>query len=365
MGSMSPPPSSSGGSSLPSGSDGDILVHSGGSWQGTQTADLLANSLQCEQAVTGGSVAAGALTATDGSNTAQVAAESITMNSVEITRDHMAGVEAANPSAASPVALLSQAVIILDTQANRPASAVSGQEFSPTNGCGPVRQIYGASSWGTYYLGLQCTQPPAAASLSQIHFALSDGTASVADVGPCLVMQQTGNNSTSLRDYSAAVQAIPASGAYTFDVGMDIAQIREGYCMCGICVVDGVGPTPKMIDFVMSQGNYNAAIPSVFIGLETNPTTNSSSTGGYVPLIGGGGRIFLRYYDDRTTNHSFWMSFDGYHWVRWFEGSRAAFLTPAYIGIAIGQQGTAQGGAIATTRTRSILKVFHWKVAAA
>lgn len=108
MGSMSPPPSSSGGSSLPSGSEGDILVRKDGSWQGSQTADLLAQSVTCTEALTGGSVYGGALTAIDGEDTAQVLVDSITMNEMEVSKANLAGLAASGATSGDRVALLSE-----------------------------------------------------------------------------------------------------------------------------------------------------------------------------------------------------------------------------------------------------------------
>lgn len=251
--------------------------------------------------------------------------------------------------------------ITVDTFSNRPAAGTVGAEFVATDTYMPVRCIDNGSAWKNYYNGFLCTDPPAAGDLSQIHFSLSAGTASLTDVGDGLLFTQSGNNSTSNRDSSWAVAAIPGSGAYTLTVGFMFEYTAIPFSWGGLVVTDGNGATPKGAELVFvgrTTGEYNQRIEVLY---ETNPTTFSAEE--WLPLTIYS-PVFFRIYDDRTTNLYFYYSLDGSNFKCCFTLARTAHLTPAYIGVVLGQAGygSAGGAAVPTTDIRSSMKIFHWSL---
>ena len=118
MGSVSMQVPSGGAASLPSGVDGDLMIHRDGSWQGATDADVQANS---------GSFGAGltAQTATlEGNmqstnpvtgNACEVDPDDgLTFNATQVTPDMIAGIASGSPSASDPVARVSQASSVPD-----------------------------------------------------------------------------------------------------------------------------------------------------------------------------------------------------------------------------------------------------------
>jgi len=91
--------------SMPSaGADGAILVSNSGDWVVGVDKDAKAKSLQATEALEGGSVAAGALTASDAESgdTAQLAPDSLTFNEVEMTREQLSALLAMSGGSVDP-----------------------------------------------------------------------------------------------------------------------------------------------------------------------------------------------------------------------------------------------------------------------
>jgi hypothetical protein len=183
-----------------------------------------------------------------------------------------------------------------------------------------------------------------------------------------LLFSQTGNASTSARDNSCAVIAIPGAGTYSLTVGFELIMSSLPFTYGGICLTDGVGATPKLLGIVIQQRQVAVSEPESILSLvyDTNPTTTSSEPLRNVAPAGYARQIFLRITDDRTTNLTFSYSFDNRIWLPYGTAlGRTAFLTPAYAGLYLGQLGTSTavtGGAVAISKTRSAMKVFHWSL---
>lgn len=252
--------------------------------------------------------------------------------------------------------------IAIDTFSNRPAAGTAGAEFVATDTYMPVRCIDNGMAWKNYYNGFLCTDPPAASSLSQIGFSYSSGSATLADVGDGLLFTSTGNNSTSARNSAWAVTAIPESGAYSLTVGMILNITPIAWTWGGLVITDGNGATPKGVTFILCSRNNDEDGIRLETMYETNPTTYNS--GEAWNIISHGPTMFMRMSDDRTTNITTAISYDGINFTPSITVARTAFLTPAYIGVCLGQTGGATAGAraVTTSETRSAMRIFHWSL---
>lgn len=104
------------------------------------------DSLIAEDSVGSASMSTGAATVVDGLNTAQLLADSLTMNEVEISKAQLAGVEAGNPSLADPVAKISDLPTDISGNAAtatklETARTVGGSSFDGTASVEVVRTV--------------------------------------------------------------------------------------------------------------------------------------------------------------------------------------------------------------------------------
>lgn len=191
--------------------------------------------------------------------------------------------------------------------------------------------------------------PPQIGSLT-----ISGATAitTLTNQGSAWLLSQTGAGDINTHGW-AAYTSIPASGAYSFTVG-----IQSLFCMgaasagCGICISDGtkyeffgIRTTPAPACSVMYMSTLDNIVTADFNATAAWPTT--------------GPFFFLRIRDDRVSNLYFDTSADLENWIPMYVmNPRTGRLAPAYIGIMALQQ-TAN---IPTTLIRSMMKVFHWKI---
>jgi len=240
--------------------------------------------------------------------------------------------------------------ILHDLQANRPAAATDGRLFFATDGYFP--QVDNGVTWDVYVDGFKCSSPPASGSLSVIN-----GTDIVlTDEGDGLLYQGNGNGSAGNK-YNAGVVAIPAEGAYTFTMGFDPTYLLPGEGV-GICLTDGTGANAKMLMFHC----FNAS-GSLYLYAQwaTAPTTYGGGAGWSVtlPTYLYFRRLYLRIYDDRTTNLTFSYN-DKFRLGAYTVAgtlARTAWLTPAYAGAFGMENVTVTNGLIAKQ-----MKIFHWSL---
>lgn len=251
---------------------------------------------------------------------------------------------------------------IFGSFASRPAPGIAGRYFVPTDGYDPCRDT--GTAWVTQTIpGFDNINPPSYndAGWSQIHFTLSAGSTSIAADGDGILLSQTGNNSTSATDVSALVRAIPASGAYTLTVGFEFLFWSGAYTYAGLTVTDGNGATPKLMFCGPNQRATTEHGGRLSVWNNPSPTGGGANEGYHLqPFIGN--KIFLRLTDDRSANIIYYYSFNGRFWQRFTSVGRTSYLTPAYVGVQIGQVGTTDSGALAITETRSRARIFHWSL---
>ncbi len=120
-------------------------------------------------------------------------------------------------------------------------------------------------------------------------------------------------------------QAIPGSGAYY----VDAAFINESNSTNGI---SGVGisagnSTSDKLSFV-GQGWESSSIWYVQNQYFSDITTHGANNGGK-QIVLTGPLIWVRMYDDRTTNRTFYVSSNGYVWFQVYQEARTTNFTPA------------------------------------
>jgi hypothetical protein len=239
--------------------------------------------------------------------------------------------------------------VLTGTQANRPSITQNGALYKPTDGY--YDSIYNGTGWDTYVDGFKCSNPPLVTTFSGINSASNVLT----NESDGLLYQHNGNGSGGNK-FFASVVAIPASGPYTLTVGMDITYLLSGESL-GICITDGTGSTAKMVILDI----YNSSGTLYMYGqYDTCPGTwNSTPLNINLPFYLYYRRLFLRIYDDRTTNLT--LSYNhqyrlGAYTVLGTLG-RTAWLTPAYIGLGGAENITLTNGVIG-----SQMKIFHWSL---
>jgi hypothetical protein len=119
-------------------------------------------------------------------------------------------------------------------------------------------------------------------------------------------------------------QAIPGSGAYYVDCA---CMLRAGYSIsnAGCGVSDGTLTSNKIATSAFgAESDINHLKTSLFNSTTSfNANRNATTPTHKSPLI------WLRFYDDRTTNRTWYVSMDGYTWEQITQEGRTNFLTPA------------------------------------
>jgi hypothetical protein len=93
------------GSGLPAGVEDGVLFYKNGAPAFKADADIKATSVVATESVDGGSLAGGAVTVTEGADTSQLGATSLTFNAVEVSDTQFAGIAATSMDATHPPVL--------------------------------------------------------------------------------------------------------------------------------------------------------------------------------------------------------------------------------------------------------------------
>ena len=212
-----------------------------------------------------------------------------------------------------------------DTFANKPAAGTPGRIFLPTDGLFLERD--NGSTWDKFGPIWPMT-PPVAADfgtwVNQVSATVVDNKGAVfMDSGPA----------TSGEGLHCYVKAYPIA-AFTVDIVFMFNALGYTSCygVCGLCIRDSVGG--KIAAF--GVGGSSSA-------LETKGAYYNSATSASGDITGWPSNrhcydsplIFVRYYDDLTTNRVISFSHDGITWTQMVSRARTDFFTPNQIGIYV------------------------------
>lgn len=208
--------------------------------------------------------------------------------------------------------------------ASRPTST-SGARLGMRYRCtdSPYEYIFDGSAWQAFVFGYNVTEP-VLANFTQVnvdHTTFDSTHGGIAMYVP--------NQGASEHDQVLA-QAIPASGAYYVDAAcVSLVFNVNGGVGCGLS--EGTSPGNKIAAgaFAFESGNS-----FYWERQELNSCTSwNNNAGGVYPLIFNAPLLWMRVYDDRTTNRTFYVSPNGYNWVQMLQESRTHFsgssMTPA------------------------------------
>jgi hypothetical protein len=211
-----------------------------------------------------------------------------------------------------------------DTYANRPAAGVPGRIFLPTDGLFIERD--NGSIWEKFGPIWPMTPPQA----SDFPTWVNQGTSTIVDNKGAIFLQGQVNNGECLR---CRVKAYPA-GAFTVEMALlpNVFAYASTGIACGLCIRDSVGGKLACYGMKggsadMNVGGYNYNSPTAASGTATGwPSAAHCSES---PLL------WIKYYDDGTTNRVVSISVDGVTWTQMASCSRTDFITPNQIGICV------------------------------
>jgi hypothetical protein len=235
-----------------------------------------------------------------------------------------------------------------DAYASRPAAGTPGRIFLPNDGLFLERD--NGSTWEKFGPIWPMT-PPAAADFGTW---VNQGSATIADNKGAIFLSS--GPATSGENLRCAVKAYPGA-SFTVDMALLFNAWGNGntYGCCGLCIRESTGG--KIVTFGVGGGSSSLEIRAVNYNSATSVSGEAtgwpSSRHCYdSPLM------FLRYYDDLTTNRVFSASHDGINWTQLLSIARTNWMTPNQIGVFVnGIAGySASNGQVDTGMT-----VLNWR----
>jgi hypothetical protein len=231
-----------------------------------------------------------------------------------------------------------------DTYANRPAAGTPGRIFLPTDGLCLERD--NGSTWEKFGPIWPLTPP----QVSDFPTWVNQGTATFLDNKGAPFLLAPLNANANLR---ARVKDYPA-GSFTVEMAfIPHAWTYSSSSLGGLCLRDSI--SMRMICFGVMGYSTDQQI-QVY---NWNSATSSSgnATGAAACHLGEAPLVWLKYYDDGTTNRVFSASVDGYNWAQVLSISRTDWLVPNQIGVfANSYVGYGSGVYIDTG-----INVVHWR----
>ena len=209
-----------------------------------------------------------------------------------------------------------------DTFANRPAAGTPGRIFLPTDGLFIERD--NGAAWEK--LGpIWPMTPPQASDFSTW---VNQGTSTCIDNKGAIWLQAAYNNGESIR---GRVKAYPA-GSFTVEMAFiaNIWAYASSDVAAGLMIRDSTGG--KIVAYGLGGGSGSMEIH----GYNYNSATSlSGSVTGWPSAMHFSEQavIWLKYYDDGTTNRVISCSLDGVTWTQLVSISRTDWMTPNQIGI--------------------------------
>ena len=236
---------------------------------------------------------------------------------------------------------------VYDTYANKPAAGTPGRLFLPTDGLFIERD--NGSIWEKFGPIWPMTPPQS----SDFPTWVNQGTSTCVDNKGAIFLQAQTNNGECLR---ARVKAYPA-GSFTVD--MAFLPCVWGYSSPavagGLLIRDS--SSGKIVAFGLGGGSADMNIRGYNYN---NYSAVSGTSAGWPGATHGGEQplLWLRYYDDGTTNRVISISLDGVTWTQMASSSRSDWITPNQIGIF------ANGGAgysASSGQLDSGITVLSWR----
>ena len=235
---------------------------------------------------------------------------------------------------------------VYDLFANKPAAGVPGRIFLPTDGLFIERD--NGSTWEKFGPIWPMTPPQS----SDFPTWVNQGTATCVDNRGAIFLQGTVNNGESIR---ARVKTYPVG---SFTVEMAFLPNYWGYTGAiglGLCIRDST--SGKIVCFGLGGGGSS---------MEMRAYNYSSATTSYGTVTGWPSAMhcaeqplmWLKYYDDGTTNRVVSISVDGYNWVQMVSISRTDYITPNQLGIFVN---SACGYSSSYGQVDTGMTVLHWR----
>jgi hypothetical protein len=215
----------------------------------------------------------------------------------------------------------------LGVYASRPVLGMkTGDRYRCTDS--PYEYVYDGAAWQPFVFGYNVTEP-ILGSYTQMNMGAStvDGSHGGILVQPPIV------SGDSLR---SVLIAIPGSGAYYFDCAFTYISPVINFSTVGITFTDGTIAASSKLSYLSVGQNGGSGTIQYQRSLFTTSTSFSSVAGftaGSLQMWGP--MLWLRVFDDRTTNRLYYVSMNGYQWIQIGTESRTNFLTPAFVGMSI------------------------------
>jgi len=212
-----------------------------------------------------------------------------------------------------------------DALASRPAAGVPGRIFLPTDGLFLERD--NGAAWEKFGPIWPMT-PPAAADFGTW---VNQGSATIVDNKGAIFLDS--GPATSGENLRCQVKAYPAA-PFTVEMAFLVNAWGYGgaYATAGLCIRDsgsgkivayGVGGSSSSMETRGVKYNSPTSVSGEVTGWPSNRHCYDS------PLI------WLRYYDDGTTNRVISFSHDGINWTQMVSIVRTDWITPNQIGISV------------------------------
>jgi len=236
---------------------------------------------------------------------------------------------------------------VYDTYANRPAAGTPGRLFLPTDGLFIERDT--GSVWEKFGPIWPMTPPLAADFPTWVN----QGSATCTDNKGAIWFTTPCNNGESLR---CRVKSYPV-GAFTVDMVLlpNIWAYAGSAIGCGLCIRDSV--SLKLVAYGLAGSSSDMNINGYNY---TSPTSGSGTVTGWPSAkhFSESPLLFLRYYDDGTTNRVISISVDGVTWTQMVSISRTDFITPNQIGICVN---AGDGYSASSGQADVAMTVLSWR----
>lgn len=204
-----------------------------------------------------------------------------------------------------------------------PAGPASGDEFICTDS--PYSYIWNGAAWQAYAFGFAVTEP-VLGSLTQVGTVATYTTT----YGGIQISSPSNGGSQNVAYVGAA---IPGAGGYCVDAAFTgTTWVSNGG--------GGVGLSAGLLTssaFFFNSFGQESGVYGLSNKLYTSTTAFSANRGalsGSNAIIGP--MMWIRVFDDRTTNRTSFVSSDGHQWRQFYQEARTTTFTPADAIFAVG-----------------------------
>jgi len=200
----------------------------------------------------------------------------------------------------------------------------SGNRYKCTDS--PYEYVFNGTSWDAYIFGYLVTEPKLA-NFTQVNVGLS--TFDTTHGGILWTSTNAGGHNVQVLSQTAG---IPGAGAYFVDSAF-IASYGSGNGAFGTGLAAGL--TSATAFSFADWGCENSGIFGMGAKYYNSTTSYNGSAGTVAMLPLGTPLMWLRMFDDRTTNRKYYYSANGYQWYQIFSEARTTLYTPAFATMAV------------------------------